>query len=470
MTDLSLSPTLMASIVNDAYLFTVVLRPDFSMAFVSKGIEARLGLDPAEITGRSVTEFVHPEDLERALLHLSGYERFGAPGGTGTFRLRHRDGSWLGFDVTAARVNTEDEELFAVYCTPVDYQQATNEVLARLLSGANRVEALEPVLDVISWQENDASVAICWTELDGNRVAVSTGLPPELTGEVTNHGDPWDKARRFAETVLSADQGDLDQQQRATAADFRRGGVWVVPAHSPSYPEPALITVWTRAGGPRPDGHAYGTEIAARYVELILRWTNQADLLAYAASRDPLTGLANRRRLFEQLETATSRGALLFCDLDHFKPVNDTHGHQAGDAVLKEVGRRIEASVRSTDLVARTGGDEFVVVAPDIDLETAAALAQRIRTEIAQPIDIGGASVQVGVTVGVAYAEDILSEAALSGADQALTNAKARDRGTVRWAPGPMPQAHLSASLAIEETQQPPIAQGFPGRSAGSVL
>ena len=63
MTDLSLSPTLMASIVNDAYLFTVVLRPDFSMAFVSKGIEARLGLDPAEITGRSVTEFVHPEDL-----------------------------------------------------------------------------------------------------------------------------------------------------------------------------------------------------------------------------------------------------------------------------------------------------------------------------------------------------------------------------------------------------------------------
>ncbi|MEZ5202901.1 MAG: sensor domain-containing diguanylate cyclase [Acidimicrobiales bacterium] len=470
MTAPSPSPQLLASIVNDAYLFTVVLRPDFTIAFVSEGVRRHLGHDPATVVGDSVVGYLHPEDLERALLHLSGYEHYGAPGGTNTFRFRSTDGAWLGFDLTAATVHDGDDELFAVYCTPLDYQQATDRVLHRLLAGADRPTALTPVLDVISWEVNDASVAIAWTEADGRRQTVSTGLPDELTGLVSHSADPWGRARRTREPVLSADQGALDPTQRAIAADHRRGGVWVVPVEDPSSPEPALITVWTRAGGPRPDGHAYGVTIATAYVDLILRWTDQLDQLAHAARRDPLTGLANRRDLFERLEAGGGRGALLFCDLDHFKPVNDAHGHHAGDEVLRQIARRLEATIRGSDVVARTGGDEFVVLAPDIDLEQAAALAQRIRTAVAQPVDLEGHTVQVGVTIGVAYADDVLTEATLAGADQALTKAKARDRGTVRWAPGPMPQAQLDGDDPPRALGTRRTPQAFPSGPTGSAL
>jgi diguanylate cyclase (GGDEF)-like protein len=123
--------------------------------------------------------------------------------------------------------------------------------------------------------------------------------------------------------------------------------------------------------------------------------------------------------------------------------VNDRYGHQAGDEVLRQVAHRIEGAVRSTDLVARTGGDEFVVLAPDIDPEQAAALAQRIRSAVAEPTEVEGHIVQVGVTIGVSYADDALTEATLDGADQALVNAKARDRGTVRWAAGTVAAAQL---------------------------
>lgn len=434
---------LLTSLVEDAFQFVVAIRADLTVEFASRPITRLLGHEPRDLRDRPVTDFVHPDDLERALLHVSGWERFGTPGGTTSFRLRHLDGSWHGFDVTAAAVHDGERSYLAVYCTPVDYQHATDQVLARLLDGATRSEALEPVLDVFSWEINDARVAIAWTEPDGTRRSVSTGLPAELSGEVGHADDPWSIARSTGEAFLDIDQSRLDPSLRRLASEHGRGGLWVVPLADGGDPERAVITVWSPAGGPRPDGHAYGMSVAQTYVELILRWSRQVALLEAAARRDPLTGVANRRALFEALDASGAGGALLFCDLDQFKPINDALGHAAGDEALRQIARRLEHAVRASDLVARTGGDEFVVLAPDIGLEQAAALAQRIRAAVAEPAQIGDHVVQVGVTIGVAYATDVLSEATLGGADQALTRAKARDRGTVRWAPGPMPQAQL---------------------------
>jgi diguanylate cyclase (GGDEF)-like protein/PAS domain S-box-containing protein len=436
------SPALLTSLVQDAFLFVVVIRADFTLEFVSRPVTRLLGHEPADLCGRSIADFVHPEDLERALLHVGGWELFGTPGGTTTFRLRHRDGTWHGFDVTAAAVHDGEEEHLAVYCTPVDYQHATDQVLATLLRGGDRSEALGPVLDVFSWHINDARVAISWHEGDEVRF-VSTGLPAELSGAAGHADDPWATARRTGLPFVEHDPAHLDPALRRTAAEHGRGGVWIVPMSDVGDDERAVVTVWSTAGGPPPNGHAYGMSVARTYVELILRWCRQVAQLEHAARRDPLTGLANRRALFDALRSGADHGALLFCDLDHFKPVNDAHGHAAGDEALRQIARRIEQAVRATDLVARTGGDEFVVLAPGIGLEQAAALAQRIRAAVAEPTQVGEHVVQVGVTIGVAYADEVLSEATLGGADLALTSAKARDRGTVRWAPGPMPQAQL---------------------------
>ena len=131
----------------------------------------------------------------------------------------------------------------------------------------------------------------------------------------------------------------------------------------------------------------------------------------YRALHDPLTGLANRGLLMEQLGQALSRSrrrpgsvAVLFLDLDRFKVLNDSLGHAVGDELLVEVARRLERVMRSADTVARLGGDEFVVLAEDVaGVDEALALARRLREAIAAPIGVGaGQRVVVTASVGIA--------------------------------------------------------------------
>jgi len=127
------------------------------------------------------------------------------------------------------------------------------------------------------------------------------------------------------------------------------------------------------------------------------------------AHHDPLTGLPNRAvvidRLHAVVEASASQGitgALLFCDLDGFKQINDEQGHLVGDEVLSELSLRLDAVVRKEDTVGRFGGDEFVVVAFPISLSSAKALADRISTSLSQPILVNGGVLQVRVSIGIA--------------------------------------------------------------------
>jgi diguanylate cyclase (GGDEF)-like protein len=164
--------------------------------------------------------------------------------------------------------------------------------------------------------------------------------------------------------------------------------------------------------------------------------------IAYLARHDVLTGLPNRALFMERIEQAiagAARGnafAILFLDLDRFKAVNDTLGHQAGDALLRTVAARLLASVREIDTVARLGGDEFVVL--QVGLETpgdAAQLAQRLIDVIGEPYVLGNDNAEIGVSIGVELSEqephnaDIL----IKNADLALYIAKSEGRGVFRF-------------------------------------
>ncbi|MGW5841044.1 diguanylate cyclase domain-containing protein [Methylorubrum extorquens] len=165
--------------------------------------------------------------------------------------------------------------------------------------------------------------------------------------------------------------------------------------------------------------------------------------MAHMARHDPLTGLPNRLHLREQLVQEIARAkrngsgfALFYLDLDRFKLVNDTLGHQAGDTLLKVVGQRIRAVLRTEDMIARLGGDEFVIIQTGCaGPADATRLAERLIEAMASPINLDGYPAGVGLSIGLAlYPGDAVDADRLIGqADQALYRAKAAGRNTFRF-------------------------------------
>jgi diguanylate cyclase (GGDEF)-like protein len=168
------------------------------------------------------------------------------------------------------------------------------------------------------------------------------------------------------------------------------------------------------------------------------------DELDHEASHDSLTSLANRRRFTEELERVSARGrpgdlvGVLFCDLDGFKDVNDHYGHDAGNDLLIEVAERLRKSVRPGDLVARIGGDEFVIMLTRLESTApAATIADRVCSMLREPILLGADAVCISTSVGIALAPADHADTAdlMRRADAAMYQAKSE--GKARWAMDP---------------------------------
>lgn len=164
--------------------------------------------------------------------------------------------------------------------------------------------------------------------------------------------------------------------------------------------------------------------------------------MSYLARHDVLTGLANRagfeaeaERMRQMQASAGQSFSLLMADLDLFKLVNDRHGHLAGDAVLREIGRRFHECLDTREFAARYGGDEFIFLTPEDNVAiNARALAQRLSACVVRPVEFEGHWLQIGVTIGYAsYPRDGEDVASLTrAADQALYAAKAASRGSAQ--------------------------------------
>ena len=208
----------------------------------------------------------------------------------------------------------------------------------------------------------------------------------------------------------------------------------------------------------KPDRNAQGEIIGyhgiTREITERKRLEEQVHQLAF---HDPLTHLANRRLMLDHLEQAMSaskrsqrHGALLFLDLDNFKPLNDTHGHGVGDLLLIEVAERLKACVREADTVARFGGDEFVVLLCELSTqpgeaaEQAVAIAEKVRTRLAEPYVLQSAPSAPAIrhectaSIGVAVfrGRDESQNAVIDRADAAMYRAKEEGRNRIQCAPG----------------------------------
>ena len=213
-------------------------------------------------------------------------------------------------------------------------------------------------------------------------------------------------------------------------------------------------------------GHSKPWREADRATALDLRRTITNALARQAVAElaklrhyDPLTQLPNRRMLQEHLDGLGSATniALLFLDLDGFKAVNDTYGHAAGDAMLLQVATRLTKAVRSGDLVARVGGDEFVILCLNTSVFAAKSLAARLRQNLAVPFAIGGHHVSAGGSVGVAHTDTTETTKLLDAGDAAMYIDKRR-RKSHRAAAREMPPIAAKGFGSSTQRSQPDAA------------
>ncbi|CAO4139563.1 Diguanylate cyclase/phosphodiesterase with PAS/PAC and GAF sensor(S) [Methylorubrum thiocyanatum] len=309
----------------------------------------------------------------------------------------------------------------------------TEIVAAQLrLSKAER-KARESADDYRLLADNSSDLIIR-SDLDGTRRYVSPAVrrllgyePRELLGTHPLASVHPDEASGYAQLLKQIEAGQISEAVTQQRYRCRDGSfVWVEISFS--------LTRQENTG--EPSGYV------AVIRDISQRKAAESEI-ARIARHDPLTGLPNRLHFREQLEQEIARakpsggGFALFClDLDRFKFVNDTLGHQAGDRLLKVVAQRIKAVLGTEDTVARLGGDEFVIIQTNCaHAKDASQLAERVIAAMLPPVDLGGYPAGVGVSIGIALApRDGLDHNRLyARADQALYGAKAAGRNTFRF-------------------------------------
>jgi diguanylate cyclase (GGDEF)-like protein/PAS domain S-box-containing protein len=405
-----------------------------------------LGIGPDEVVGRSIAEFIHPDDLERAA-EVVGLSAAGAfdemPITPALYRGRRADGGWANLDLNGS--TGPDGSMLII--ARVGGDLVLNDRLLEAVTDHDDFEhQVALVMEMGTWRHPGEGYAILYQEEDGSRRALSWNLPPELFGEAAPAGPtPWDAAMASGSEVsiddvaLAASEGTTVSPELAgAAADHGFKGCLVAPVADPDHPGGACIVIWTTATGPTGSGHRYAMGNMRRALSLVLHQRAQVRALERAARVDSVTGVATRARFLELLDELSthpdpSGHAVLYIDLDGFKGVNDHLGHAAGDAVLAETAARICAAAPDDAVVGRLGGDEFVVLcAPGTGEHEATATCQRIIDAASRPIAAGGGLATVGVSIGVAVCRGGEPPASvLDAADGALLSSKAGGRG--RW-------------------------------------
>jgi len=243
-------------------------------------------------------------------------------------------------------------------------------------------------------------------------------------------GMPFDSIIRHLRSVGYFGRRDLDERWQDAIEKPRPGDSFELPLPGGRYLDVRRSSL--------PDGG-----ILTTFTDITER-KRAENLTRLLGMQDSLTHLANRALFLENLVAAIAEGArhnlqvgLLMIDLDHFKPVNDTHGHPVGDAVLKKVAEILTAAVRDLDTVARLGGDEFAVILTNLSWPEQADLpARRILAALQSPMDIDDRHIQIGGSIGIAFypAHGTSPDMLIARADEALYAAKAAGRNCIRRA------------------------------------
>lgn len=390
---------------------------DAVVEWVSPSVATVMGWTPAEMIGTRILDQVHPDDIERVR----------------NATIVANEGERVSFE---ARYLCKDEVYRWLEVTARPLMDANGTVIGKagscrdVHSEIEAWHALERSERRFRLAMESAPTGMAVLDLDGRFIEVNTELCRMLGQDQT-----WLLDHQLSDVLHPADDGVVLRLQEE-----------VLSGRVPSATEELRMlrrdhaVVWAQAAiGLLRDEDGIPLSLVTQFVN-VTDAHEAREALRFMATHDALTGLLNRRELLVRMSMVlaharrgVTRMAVLFADLDGLKEVNDTLGHSAGDQLLVEAGRRIEAQVRDGDLTARLGGDEFVVVLPEVrDLDDAMAVADKISQAIAKPLYIAGTEVPLGISIGVTVAgtgDDATT--LLRNADAALYRAKAGGRARI---------------------------------------
>jgi diguanylate cyclase (GGDEF)-like protein/PAS domain S-box-containing protein len=451
-----LDETIVRRLVDDGMVLFLALEGDGTIVWIGESVGSILGRSSADLIGTNALDVIHPEDADVVIASLAEDARNAEDRILAVVRLARDDGTWATLEFGGIDLRDADGSgLFLVWGRSHEAPGRLLSFLGSLLEGGDLVPLLH---EVVRWSDvlsPHGHTAVAVTDPDGRPIVVGAeDLPPTLTRPDAIGPSLLDRVGRGAPegsgpdrpvpVQLGLDELDsIDPVLAASARQARMHQLWLVPidgeADAPQERRHGVVAIWRSRPGPMMATHARHYDQVATLARLALEWaTTRAELHA-AATSDPLTGVANRAQLASRMQDGTSDlSALLFCDLDDFKAVNDEHGHLAGDRVLQAIASRMAGTARPQDLLVRLGGDEFAVWCPDIAAPSEAQeVAGRLVEVLGQPIVVEGHPIAVGCSVGLALIEGPVRGEAdvdhiIGQADRALYRAKRA--GKHRWA------------------------------------
>jgi diguanylate cyclase (GGDEF)-like protein len=411
-----------------------------TILWAGESVEELLGWPPDKLIGSSMLDIVDPGSLQTALESLGAAKDYvatragSAPGWEGVgpvVDLVCADGSTVSCAVAVSTPVRTGLPGFVLQLRRADAHTALEDALVAMSSGDPVSTVLRHMTRMLEGELPDVDVAVAHrctaddhVEVIGSPAGLAEVFEPGVLG-----GTPWQVTAEDPDAVVEGDVHELPEPLASAAASA--GFRWLtsigVRAAGPGQHR-AFLAVWSRYEHPT---HVFSQQRLRRcagLVGLVVQWEEGRRALEWAATHDGLTGLPNRTAFVGRFteETRDELTAVLYLDLDDFKPVNDKYGHALGDRVLAEVATRLRHGVRPTDLVARLGGDEFAVLCPSIGtLDAAGLLADRLVEAVGAPLCIDDVEVNIGLSVGIAALIDGDGpDEVLGRADEALRVAK----------------------------------------------
>ncbi len=425
-----------------------VLDADGTIRYMSPSAERSYGSIVESIPGSNAFTFIHPEDVGAVVEAFM--ELLKEPGGQRHISYRNigPDGLWR-YNETIGTNRLDDPDVAGIVINTRDVTArhrferllgSQAEVLEMAINGASLSDSLSAVAAMVEEAVQDSVCQILL--LSRETGSLYTEAAPSLSSDFCEAVDdllkdaPLDLFKN--ETVLVSEHQVWAKVQTMPGGElFSR--CTVLPLGNLDAKDLLGVMFIYRDGSllDFPEDEQKTLDRVRSLSQIVIQRSLSEENIAIQSTHDPLTSLANRVLLFEGLELALARAkrkfsmlGVLFLDVDRFKLVNDSLGHASGDRVLIEMARRLVSAVRPSDLMARFGGDEFVVICEDIGHPTEAiAVAERIAEVMRVPMDLAGREYFLNVSIGIALDVGGVSdpEALLRDADTAMYRAK--DRG-----------------------------------------